>query len=161
MNPNALLYRHQKGLVDYDERIAVLIQFVEGEQLRALFPAAGGRGGFQPQPVPLVAADPQGGRLPAPGVGAGHTAVETSGNDQPRLVALSHPLLLPGSAGDIRQHSQQFVDLLDLEDNTLKTLPVSEVLTARLPGRCARWPRWTRAASWRTSAPAWWTRRTW
>ncbi len=32
VNPNALLYRHQKGLVDYDERIAVLIQFVEGEQ---------------------------------------------------------------------------------------------------------------------------------
>jgi hypothetical protein len=27
VNPDALLYRHQKGLVDYDERIAILLQF--------------------------------------------------------------------------------------------------------------------------------------
>ncbi|MFH1524178.1 MAG: PEP/pyruvate-binding domain-containing protein, partial [Chloroflexota bacterium] len=43
VNPNALLYRHAKGLVEYDERIAVLLQFVEGEQLDHYFmpPAAG------------------------------------------------------------------------------------------------------------------------
>jgi len=33
LNPNALLYRHAKGLVEYDERIAVLLQFVEGSSL--------------------------------------------------------------------------------------------------------------------------------
>ena len=32
LNPNALLYRRSKGLLDYDERMAVLIQFVEGER---------------------------------------------------------------------------------------------------------------------------------
>ncbi|MCX6034072.1 MAG: hypothetical protein NTV38_03725, partial [Chloroflexi bacterium] len=75
--------------------------------------------------------------------GLGTRAVEEFGDDQPRLVALSHPLLLPaGSAPSwnrdypaeaIRQHSQQFVDLLDLEDNALKTLPVREVLNPQYP----------------------------
>jgi hypothetical protein len=57
--------------------------------------------------------------------------VESGGADQPRLVALSHPLLLPSQ--EIRAHSQQYVDLLDLEENALKTLPVREVLTADYP----------------------------
>jgi hypothetical protein len=33
MNPDVLLYRHLKDLTDYDERIAILIQFVEGERM--------------------------------------------------------------------------------------------------------------------------------
>ncbi|NTV35799.1 MAG: hypothetical protein HGA53_02495, partial [Anaerolineaceae bacterium] len=32
LNPNALLYRRSKGLLDYDERMAILIQVVQGEQ---------------------------------------------------------------------------------------------------------------------------------
>jgi hypothetical protein len=134
MNPNALLYRHQKGLVDYDERVAVLIQFVEGEQYgRYFLPQAAGvafsrnlyrwsqqirkEDGF----LRLV-------------WGLGTRAVESCGDDQPRLVALSHPLLLPNSSNEsIREHSQQFVDLLDLEENTLKTLLVREVLDPQYP----------------------------
>jgi hypothetical protein len=49
-------------------------------------------------------------------------------------VALSHPLLLPtGSNESVRQHSQQYVDLLDLEENALKTLSVREVLDPQYP----------------------------
>jgi len=33
-NPAALLYRRQKGFIDYDERMAVLIQKVEGRRFR-------------------------------------------------------------------------------------------------------------------------------
>ena len=32
LNPDALLYRRSRGLQDYDERMAILIQEVEGEQ---------------------------------------------------------------------------------------------------------------------------------
>ncbi|HSV86544.1 MAG TPA: PEP/pyruvate-binding domain-containing protein, partial [Levilinea sp.] len=32
LNPNALLYRRSRGLQDYDERMAILIQVVQGEQ---------------------------------------------------------------------------------------------------------------------------------
>ena len=134
MNPDALLYRYQKGLVDYDERIAVLIQFVEGERFgRYFFPHAAGvafsRNLYRWSPqirkedgfIRLV-------------WGLGTRAVEAVGNDQPRMVALSHPTLHPAdSSKAIRQHSQQFVDVLDLEANAFRSLPVGEVLTTRYP----------------------------
>ena len=34
INPDALLYRRSKGLQDYDERMAILIMVVEGEQFK-------------------------------------------------------------------------------------------------------------------------------
>jgi hypothetical protein len=56
------------------------------------------------------------------------------GNDYPRLVALSHPLLRPSTDPNaIRRYSQQFVDLIDLEDNQLKTLPIHDVLNSQYP----------------------------
>jgi len=143
MNPNALLYRHQKGLVDYDERIAVLVQFVEGEQYgRYFLPQAAGvafsRNLYRWSPQ--IRKEDGFLRLVW---GLGTRAVEAVAEDQPRLVALSHPLLLPASsapsenrdyhAETIRQHSQQYVDLLDLEENALKTLPIRDVLDPIYP----------------------------
>ena len=56
------------------------------------------------------------------------------GNDYPRLVALSHPAIQPDdSAEAIRRYSQQFVDVIDLEDNTLKSLPILDVLNSNYP----------------------------
>jgi hypothetical protein len=134
MNPNALLYRHQKGLVDYDERIAVLIQFVEGEKFgRYFLPQAAGVAFSRNlyRWLPQIRKEDGFLRLVW---GLGTRAVEAIAEDQPRLVALSHPLLSPaGSDESIRQHSQQFVDLLDLEENTLKTLPIREVLDPHYP----------------------------
>ena len=134
VNPTVLLYRHAKGLVDYDERIAVLLQFVEGEQFGHYFmPQAAGvafsRNLYRWSPqirkedgfVRLV-------------WGLGTRAVESFGDEHPRLVALSHPALHPlDTAESIRQHSQQYVDLIDLEENALKTLPVHGALTAQYP----------------------------
>lgn len=134
LNPNALLYRHHKGLVDYDERIAILLQFVEGEPFgRYFLPQMSGvafsRNLYRWSPqirkedgfVRLV-------------WGLGTRAVDTVGDDYPRLVALSHPLLHPAdSAKAIRQHSQQKVDVLDMTENTFKTLPVGDVLDKRYP----------------------------
>jgi hypothetical protein len=133
MNPNALLYRHEKGLVDYDERIAVLIQFVEGQQFGHYFlPQAAGvafsRNLYRWSPQ--IRKEDGFLRLVW---GLGTRAVEAF-DDQPRLVALSHPLLLPsGSSESIRQHSQHEVDLLDLQENALVTLPVGEVLSPQYP----------------------------
>jgi hypothetical protein len=134
VNPNALLYRHAKGLVEYDERIAVLLQFVEGDQFgRYFMPSAAGvafsRNLYRWSPqirkedgfVRLV-------------WGLGTRAVESFGDEHPCLVALSHPLLHPiDTAEAIRLHSQQSVDLLDLQENVLKSLPVREVLGGQYP----------------------------
>jgi hypothetical protein len=134
LNPDALLYRRAKGLQDYDERMAILIQVVQGEQYNRYFlPHASGvafsRNLYRWSPqirredgfIRLV-------------WGLGTRAVDRVGNDYPRLVALSHPLLRPDtSAKSIRLYSQQYVDLIDLQDNLFKTLPVSEVLEPRYP----------------------------
>ena len=135
LNPDALLYRRAKGLQDYDERMAILIQVVQGEQFgRYYLPHAAGvafsRNLYRWSPqirredgfVRLV-------------WGLGTRAVDRVGNDYPRLVALSHPLLHPeSSVKAIRHYSQQYVDLIDLEENAFKTLPVEQVLRPRLPG---------------------------
>jgi hypothetical protein len=66
--------------------------------------------------------------------GLGTRAVDRVGNDYPRLVALSHPMLRPSNdARAIRRYSQQYVDLIDLEANQMKTLPVAEVIASRYP----------------------------
>jgi hypothetical protein len=56
------------------------------------------------------------------------------GNDYPRLVALSHPRLQPDDSPQaIRHYSQQYVDLIDLEGNCLKTIPIGEALGPLYP----------------------------
>jgi hypothetical protein len=135
LNPDVLLYRRSKGLQDYDERMAVLIQLVQGEKVGKYFlPYAAGvafsRNQFRWNPeirredgfIRLV-------------MGLGTRAVERVGNDYPRLVALSHPLLHPEATPTlISQYSQHYVDLIDLESNQVKTVPITEVLYPRYHG---------------------------
>ncbi len=134
LKPEALLYRRQKGLQDYDEKMAILIQVVQGNELDGYyFPHAAGvafsRNIYRWSPqirredgfVRLV-------------WGLGTRAVERVGNDYPRLVALSHPTLLPDDSTEaIRYYSQKYIDLLDLKENTLKTLPAQAVLNPKDP----------------------------
>jgi len=134
LNPNALLYRIQKGLVDYDERIAVLIQFMEGQRMGKFFlPQAAGVA-FSRN---LYRWSPQ--IRPEDGFvrlvwGLGTRAVDQVGNDYPRLVALSHPQLHPADSSiAIRHYSQQYVDLVDLEENKFKTLPIKDVINSHIP----------------------------
>ena len=134
LNPDALLYRRARGLQDYDERMAILVQVVQGEQFgRYYLPHAAGvafsRNFYRWSPQ--IRRDDGFVRLVW---GLGTRAVDRVGNDFPRLVALSHPLLHPESSSKIiTRYSQQFVDLIDLEENCFKTLPVNEVLQARYP----------------------------
>jgi hypothetical protein len=134
LNPDALLYRRAKGLQDYDERMAVLIQVVEGEVYeRYYMPHAAGvafsRNLYRWSPQ--IRRDDGFARLVW---GLGTRAVDRVGNDYPRLVALSHPQLHPeASAKTIRRYSQQYIDLIDIQANEFKTLPVGEIIHSRYP----------------------------
>lgn len=134
LNPNALLYRRSKGLQDYDERMAILIQVVEGEEFGPYFlPHAAGVAFSRNlyRWTPQIRREDGFIRLVW---GLGTRAVERVGNDFPRLVALSHPLLRPSSdPTSIRRYSQQYVDLINLEQNEFQILPVEEVLNSRYP----------------------------
>ncbi len=129
--PDPLLYRRAKGLQDYDERIAVLIQLVEGEEYRHFyFPQAAGVA-FSRNVFPWSAQiRPEDGFVRLVW-GLGTRAVDRVGDDYPRLVALGRPDLQPSiSARSRRYYSQHYIDLIDLQSNAFRTMPIQEVLQA-------------------------------
>ncbi len=134
MDPGALLYRHHKDLADYDERIAILIQFVEGEQMGKYYlPHAAGvafsRNLYRWSPQ--IREEDGFLRLV---LGLGTRAVDLVADDCPRLVALSHPRLQPSSdVRSSRRYSQQNVDVIDLEANQFTTVPMQTVLESNYP----------------------------
>jgi len=134
LNPAALLYRQHTGLVDYDERMAVLIQKVQGTRYGPyFFPTLAGVG-YSRNPFrwnPKIRREDGFLRLVW---GLGTRAVDRVANDYPRIIALSHPQLRPEvGANRIRRYSQHFVDLVDLEHDLFRTLPVREVIADDYP----------------------------
>lgn len=130
--PNALLYRRSKGLLDYDERMAVLIQVVQGEKFDHYYlPHAAGvafsRNMYRW--APQITREDGFIRMVW---GLGTRAVDRVGNDYPRLIALSHPTLRPAkNVDEISRYSQRYVDLIDLDENVFKTLPIHDVLSSK------------------------------
>ncbi len=133
-NPNAMMYRQSKGLLDYDERLAILIQAVEGEQFGKYFmPHAAGVGFSRNlyRWAPQIRRSDGFIRLVW---GLGTRAVDRVGVDYPRMVALSHPMLRPeASTKAIRRYSQQYVDVINMEDNRFDTLHIEEILNSKYP----------------------------
>jgi hypothetical protein len=133
-SPDVILYRRRMGLLDYDERMAVLIQEVKGQrQGEFFFPDGAGVGFSQNQFRWDPRIDRDSGILRLVW-GLGTRAVDRLSADYPRLVALSHPDFRPEvDPGRIKRYSQHFVDLLHLEDNTFTTLPLGDVVKGTTP----------------------------
>jgi hypothetical protein len=130
-NPDALFYRRRMGLLDYDERMAILLQVVQGQSYhRYFFPALAGVALGRAPIVwnPRLRRDEGFVRLVN---GLGTRAVNRVADDYPRLITLSHPTLRPETSPQAIQHySQHYIDLIDLEANEFVTRPIKEVLTA-------------------------------
>lgn len=134
LNPDALLYRKRHNLIDYDERMAVLIQPVQGErQGRYFFPTVAGVG-FSKNPFrwhPKIRREDGFLRMVW---GIGTRAVDRVSDDYPRMISLSHPTLRPESTAQaIYQYSQHFADVIDLQENCLATIPVRQALSLDYP----------------------------
>ncbi|MBI2975345.1 MAG: PEP/pyruvate-binding domain-containing protein [Chloroflexi bacterium] len=133
-SPDALLYRRHMGLLDYDERMAILLQEVQGQaHRRYFFPAVAGVAfGYSP-----IAWNPRLRReegFVRMVLGLGTRAVERVADDHPRLAALSHPTLRPETTpAAIRRYSQRFADVIDLAGNALTTVPVRDLLGLDYP----------------------------
>jgi hypothetical protein len=134
LKPEALLYRRSKELQDYDERMAILIQVVQGEPYGHYYLPQGAGVAFSHNLYrwnPQIRREDGFARLVW---GLGTRAVERVGNDYPRPVALSHPTLQPDDTPEaIRYYSQQYVDLIDIQENVFKTVPVREILRPDYP----------------------------
>ncbi len=129
--PDPILYRRDHGLLDYDERMAMVVQKVVGRRLGDyFFPFAAGvmfsRNVYAWNPkinkeaglVRLVH-------------GLGTRAVDRVGSDYPRMIPLSHPTLRPEvTAEQIRKYSQKQVDVLNLKTGAVETIDFRSLAAA-------------------------------
>lgn len=134
LNPDAILYRQRHGLIDYDERMAILIQRALGRPYgRYYFPTLAGVG-FSQNPFRWNNKIRREDGFLRMVWGYGTRAVDRVANDYPRLIALSHPQLRPEtSAHAIRQYSQWYIDVIDIEENSFKTVHIYDVLDEKYP----------------------------
>src|SRR5512136_446720 len=128
INPDALCYRSKRGLGEYDEQMAILVQRVSGMPYRHyFFPTLAGvafsrnlyawndRIDIRQGIIRLV-------------FGLGTRAVERVGSDYPRMIAISHPQLRPEVGVKISKYSQHQMDLLNLEANEFETHFLTDIL---------------------------------
>jgi len=131
MSHKALSYREQRGLLDQDEQMALLVQRVSGKRYgrRYYFPQTAGVGfSFNPY-VWSDDIDPEAGMLRLV-FGLGTRAVDRSDDDYTRVVSLNAPKKRPEANFDeVRQYSQRKVDVIDLEANQLLSTSFKSIAT--------------------------------
>ena len=128
MSEEALTYRAQRGMLGYDEQMALLVQRVSGSVYdRFFYPHVAGVGlSFNPY-VWSKDIDPLAGVLRLV-FALGTRAVERHDDDYTRVVSLNAPgKKLDSNFDETIQYSQKKVDVLDLEENRLLTKSFSEV----------------------------------
>jgi pyruvate, water dikinase len=136
MSEKALRYRAQRGLLDKDEQMSLLVQRVSGTRYGSLFfPHAAGVALSRNPYVWNRCIDPAAGVLRLV-FGLGTRAVDRSDDDYTRIVALNAPERRPeGNFDEVRQYSQRKVDVIDLEASQLVSYDFTDVAhrSPRLP----------------------------
>lgn len=133
MNENALAYRLQRGLDQQDEQMALLVQRVSGAyHQQYFFPTLAGVGVSYNTFVWNAAMDPKAGMLRLV-FGLGTRAVDRVEDDYPQTIALDDPLVHPYADRDgVGRFSQHKIDLLDMQENSRRTLEVRDLLSQPL-----------------------------
>jgi hypothetical protein len=129
LDDEALRYRRRRGLLESEERMALLIMRVSGAAHgRYYYPQAAGVGLSYNPFVWHPDIDPHAGVLRLV-FGLGTRAVDRSDDDYTRLVALNAPTRRPeASFEEVRDHSQLRMDCLDLQDGRFVSVPFQDVL---------------------------------
>lgn len=129
MDEDALAYRMNRGLLNKDEQMAILVQRVSGDYHQEnFFPHAAGVGNSTNIYLWDRNIDMEAGMLRLV-FGLGTRAVDRTTEDYARIVTLDDPLRLPlVGYGERKKFSQRYVDLLSLKDNTLTSKSLEEIL---------------------------------
>ena len=128
MSEKAIMYRDQRGILDRDEQMALLVQRVSGSLHKNLFfPQIAGVGfSFNPY-VWSEDIESEAGVLRLV-FGMGTRAVDRSDDDYTRVVALNAPERRPETTIDAtRKFAQRSADVLDLEANLLVPKEFTEI----------------------------------
>jgi hypothetical protein len=127
--PGPILYRRNHNLLDFDEKMSVLVQKVVGRRFgNYFFPLAAGVG-FSYSSYTWTSRIKKEDGLVRMVFGLGTRAVDRTGQDYARMVHLSHPLLRPEvEAQQIMKYSQKIIDVLNLETGKLESIPYMTLL---------------------------------
>ena len=127
--PGPILYRRNHNLLDFDEKMSVLVQKVVGRRFgNYFFPLAAGVG-FSYSSYTWTSRIKKEDGLVRMVFGLGTRAVDRIGQDYARMVHLSHPLLRPEvEAQQIMKYSQKIIDVLNLETGKLESIPYMTLL---------------------------------
>jgi hypothetical protein len=121
--PDPIIYRRDHGLLDYNERMAMIVQKVVGRRFgNWFFPLAAGvlyssnSWAWNPK---IKKSD----GLVRLVFGLGTRAVDRVGGDYPRMIPLSHPLLRPEVTPEqVYKYSQKMVDAINVKKGTFETV---------------------------------------
>jgi pyruvate,water dikinase len=128
LNPDALAYRHRRGLGEGDEQMAVLVQRVSGMPYNQyFFPSLAGVAFSRNLYAWTNRIDPKKGMIRLV-FGLGTRAVNRVSGDYPRMIAVSHPKIRPETGMEVAKYSQRMIDVLNLEENNFVTKPFIEVI---------------------------------
>jgi hypothetical protein len=127
--PGPILYRRNHNLLDFDEKMSVLVQKVVGRRFgNYFFPLAAGVG-FSYSSYTWTSRIKKENGLVRMVFGLGTRAVDRTGQDYARMVHLSHPLLRPEvEAQQIMKYSQKIIDVLNLKTGKLESIPYMTLL---------------------------------
>ncbi len=137
-SPDPIEYRKERGLIDFQEEMGILIQEVVGTRIgKYFFPTFSGvafsNNDFRWSPR----IDREDG-MARMVVGLGTRAVDRVGNDYPFLASPGKPgLKVNVSPEDIIKYSQKYIDVLNMESNRFETLPIDQVIREygdKIPG---------------------------
>jgi len=127
--PDPIGYRAERGLLDFQEEMSILIQQVVGTRMGRYYMPSFAGVAFSRNELrwsPRIRREDGLLRL-VPGLGT--RAVDRLANDYPVLLALRQPQLRVNSTPDeVVRYSPSRVDLLDLEANEFRTLLLDDVL---------------------------------
>ena len=136
--PDPIEYRKERGLLDFQEQMGVLIQVVVGQRLADMvFPLFAGvaLSRCEMRWASRIRRSDGMARLV---VGLGTRAVDRTGDDYPTLVALEQPTLKAVQQPDeVYRYSQHTVDVVELDKGEFDSLPLEELMERvgrRLPG---------------------------
>ena len=129
MAPDPILYRREHNLIDYVEDMAVLIQKVVGVPMGDYFLPAFAGVAFSRNEYRWSPRIKREDGLMRIVMGLGTRAVDRSGSDYPRMVALAAPTLRPeSSVREIVRNAQQTLDVIDLKKNRFTSMRVQDLI---------------------------------
>ncbi|MBD3871911.1 MAG: pyruvate, phosphate dikinase [Acidobacteria bacterium] len=137
-HPDPIEYRRERGIIDFQEQMGVLIQEVVGREVGdMLFPVFAGVGFSRCEMrwSPRIRRSDGMARLV---LGLGTRAVDRTVDDYPVLVALEQPTLRSVQQPDeVYRYSQHEVDVVDLQECQFESEPLAEFMRRvgrRIPG---------------------------